>query len=221
MSKYSAFRVAWLPCRAISHLTLSDGRARGDGPSASGYVRCSHSLPRRQGRTRAAAWHGRPRCAASLSGWLATGSSSASGCAPSRRPLRRRSWSGAAPVSGDKLARHTHRTARAWSLDGQPLLGISVFAAAGIPPDELLSARFAAYRMIHLPAAAPLRDRGFGLLPAGLRPHYTIRLRRADSAELGELLAAPGPPVANLHYAKSTIWREEGHDVPRRPHRRG
>jgi hypothetical protein len=120
----------------------------------------------------------------------------------------------------DKLARHARRTARAWSLDDQPLLGISVFAVLDIPLDELLSARFATYRMIHMPAAARLRDRGFELLPTGLRPHYTVRLRRADSIELDELLAALGPPVANVQYARSTIWREEGRDVPRRHHRR-
>ena len=124
------------------------------------------------------------------------------------------------PDTGDKLARHAGRTARAWSLDGQPLLGISVFAVLDLPLDELLSARFATYRVIHLPAAAALLDRGFELLPTGLRPHYTVRLRRADSTELGELLDALGPPVANVQYAKSTIWREEGRDVPRRHHRR-
>ena len=124
------------------------------------------------------------------------------------------------PDMQDKLARHARRTARAWSLDGQPLLGISVFAVLDIPLDELLSARFATYRMIHMPAAARLRDRGFELLPTGLRPHYTVRLRRADSIELDELLAALGPPVANVQYARSTIWREEGRDVPRRHHRR-
>ena len=73
--------------------------------------------------------------------------------------------------------------------------------------------------MIHMPTAAGLLDRSFELLPTGLRPHYTIRLRQADNAELGELLAALGPPVANLQYAKSTIWREEGRNVPRRYHR--
>ena len=73
--------------------------------------------------------------------------------------------------------------------------------------------------MIHLPAAARLLERGFELLPAGLRPHFTVRLRRADSAELGELLAALGPPVPNVQCAWSTIWREEGRDVPRRQHR--
>jgi hypothetical protein len=124
------------------------------------------------------------------------------------------------PDTQDKLARHARRTARAWSLDGQPLLGVSVFAVLDISLDELLSARFATYRMIHLPAAARLRDRGFELLPTGLRPHYTVRLRRADSVELDELLAALGPPVANVQYARSTIWREEGRDVPRRHHRR-
>lgn len=124
------------------------------------------------------------------------------------------------PDSQDKLARHARRTARAWSLDGQPLLGISVFAILDIPLDDLLAARFATYRVIHLPAAAALLDRGFELLPTGLRPHYTIRLHRADTTELSELLAALGPPVANLQYAKGTIWREEGRDVPRRHHRR-
>jgi hypothetical protein len=123
------------------------------------------------------------------------------------------------PDTQDKLARHARRTARAWSLDGQPLLGISVFADLDFPLDELLSARFATYCIIHMPAAARLLDRGFELLPTGLRPHYIVRLRRADNAALGDLLAALGPPVANLQYARSTIWREEGRDVPRRHHR--
>ena len=123
------------------------------------------------------------------------------------------------PDTREKLARHARRTARAWSLDGQPLLGISVFAVLDIPFDELLSARFATYRKIHLATAARLHDRGFELLPTGLRPHYTVRLRQADSAELGELLDALGPPVTNLQYARSTIWREEGRDVPPGHHR--
>jgi hypothetical protein len=123
------------------------------------------------------------------------------------------------PDTLDKLARHARRTARAWSLDGQPLPGISVFAVLDIPLDELLSARFATYRVIHLPSAARLRERGFELLPTGLRPHYTVHLRRADGAELGELLAALGPPVTNVQYARSTIWREDGRDVPDRHHR--
>ena len=72
------------------------------------------------------------------------------------------------PDTEDKLALNAHRTARAWSFDGQPLLGISVFAVLDISLGELLSARFATYRMIHLPTAARLLDRGFELLPTGL-----------------------------------------------------
>lgn len=112
------------------------------------------------------------------------------------------------PDTPDKLARHARRTTRAWSLDGQPLLGISVFAVLDISLEELLSARFATYRVIDRPASAALLDRGFDLLPTGLRPHYTVRLRRGDSPELNELLAALGPPEANLQYARSTVWRE-------------
>jgi len=33
----------------------------------------------------------------------------------------------------DKLRRHAERTARAWSLDGRPLLGVSVFAVLDVP----------------------------------------------------------------------------------------
>jgi hypothetical protein len=115
-----------------------------------------------------------------LAGWLATGSSSASSCAPSRHSPRRRSWSGAGPDTRDKLARHAHRTARAWSLDGRPLLGISVFTVLDIPLDELLSARFATYRMIHMATAARLLDRGFELLPTRPAPalHHSTSASR-------------------------------------------
>jgi hypothetical protein len=36
----------------------------------------------------------------------------------------------------DKLRRHAERTARAWSLDGQPLLGVSVFAVLDVPTGQ-------------------------------------------------------------------------------------
>jgi hypothetical protein len=42
--------------------------------------------------------------------------------------------------SPDKLRSHVQRTARAWSLDGKPLLGISVFAVLGEPLGSLRSA---------------------------------------------------------------------------------
>jgi hypothetical protein len=110
----------------------------------------------------------------------------------------------------DKLRGHAQRTARAWSLDGQPLLGISVFAVLGITLEELLARRFASFRTIYLPTAGELRERGFGLLATGQQPHYTILLRRADDRELEELLAALGAARHNPQYGGSSIWREEG-----------
>jgi hypothetical protein len=102
----------------------------------------------------------------------------------------------------EKLRRHAERTARAWSLDGQPLLGISVFAVLDMPLEDLLRQRFTSFRTIHLPTAARLVSHGFHLLPTGQRPHYTVRLRRATDTELGRLLAALGDVQRNPQYPK-------------------
>jgi hypothetical protein len=110
----------------------------------------------------------------------------------------------------DKLRGHAQRTARAWSLDGHPLLGISVFAALGMSLEQLLARRFASFRSIYLPTAAQLREHGFELLATGQRPHYTVRLRRADDPELDELVAALGAARPNPQYGRSSIWREGG-----------
>jgi hypothetical protein len=110
----------------------------------------------------------------------------------------------------DKLRSHVQRTARAWSLDGQPLLGISVFAVLDPPLDDLLRRRFATFRTIYLPTVGDLTEYGFDLLATALRPHFTVRLRHADDQELGQLLEAFGPPQPNPQYARSVIRREEG-----------
>lgn len=110
----------------------------------------------------------------------------------------------------DKLRNHAQRTARAWSLDGGPLLGISVFAVLGMSLEELLERRFASFRTIYLPTAGKLGESGFELLATGQRPHYTLRLHSADGRELEKLLAALGPAQANPRYGSSGIWREEG-----------
>lgn len=113
--------------------------------------------------------------------------------------------------TADKLRTHAQRTARAWSLDGHPLLGISVFAMLDMPLAELLGRRFATFRTVHLPTVGRLRERGFDLLPTGQRPHYTVRLQGADDLELKRLLDALGAPEPNPQYARSTMtWREEG-----------
>lgn len=110
----------------------------------------------------------------------------------------------------DKLRSHAQRTARAWSLDGQPLLGISVFAVLDIPLDELLCRRFATFRTIYLPTAGRLAGHRFELLATGQRPHFTVRLHRANVAEVTRLLAALGVARQNPQYGRSAIWREEG-----------
>lgn len=102
-----------------------------------------------------------------------------------------------------KLRRHIDRTARAWSLDGRPLLGISVFAVLDVPLEELLRQRFANFRSIHLLTVAGLARCGFELLATGQRPHFTIRLHQASDDELDRLLAALGDVQPNPEYAMS------------------
>jgi hypothetical protein len=90
-----------------------------------------------------------------------------------------------------KLHRHIERTARAWSLDGRPLLGISVFAVIDVPLEELLRQRFANFRYVYLPSVSGLAESGFELLPTGRRPHFTIRLHEATDGEVDRFARRP------------------------------
>jgi hypothetical protein len=114
------------------------------------------------------------------------------------------------PDTAEKLRRHAQRTARAWSLDGRPLLGISVFAVLEVTLEDLLARRFATFRMVYLPTAGQLAERGFELLATGRQPHYTVRLSRADEQELQALVQALGPAQRNLQYGRKSPWRKEG-----------
>ena len=76
-----------------------------------------------------------------------------------------------------------------------------MFAVLGEPLGDLLRRRFATFRSIYLPTVGGLADRGFELLATGQRPHFTVRLRRADEQELGELLEALGAAQRNPAYA--------------------
>jgi hypothetical protein len=64
--------------------------------------------------------------------------------------------------SVDKL--RAQRTARAWSLDGVPHLGVSVFAVPRPSVSSLLRDRFANFRAIHLTTVGVVRAAGFGAL---------------------------------------------------------
>jgi hypothetical protein len=105
----------------------------------------------------------------------------------------------------DKLRQHAQRTARAWSLDGQPFLGVSVFAVLDMPLDNMLRQRFGNFRTVYLPTADSLTTHGFELLPTGQRPHFTVRLRHANDSELDRLLDALGDVQPNPQYAKGEI----------------
>jgi len=94
----------------------------------------------------------------------------------------------------------------AWSLDGKPLLGVSVFAVVDVPLEHLLGQRFATFRMVHLPTAADLTSAWSELPSTGLRPHFTLRLHRSDEAELRRLLVALGPERDNPQSGARAIW---------------
>jgi hypothetical protein len=107
------------------------------------------------------------------------------------------------PSSVAKLLTHAQRTNDAFTLDGRPLWGISVFCALDdIGPASLdaLLRRFASYRVVHLPGVAQMREAGFELLPTFKRPHFTVTLASPDKAE--RLLLALGKAYANPYHGR-------------------
>lgn len=89
-------------------------------------------------------------------------------------------------------------------LDGEPVLGISVFAALDdIGPasvDGILSGKLATYRVIHLASLRDLAHANSAVLPTFGRPHMTIVLGGPDHIE--SLLATLGPARDNPHYGE-------------------
>ena len=118
------------------------------------------------------------------------------------------------PDTATKLQGHARRTHRAWSLDGEPLFGVSVFCAldADGPAslDGLLAGRLRTYRVVHQCQAGDLLAAGFALLPTAGRPHYTVVLASDGEGEVGRLLARLGPPRDNpYHPANARRERRE------------
>src|ERR1700694_4854133 len=73
------------------------------------------------------------------------------------------------PDTLGKLAEHSRRTHRAYSLDGSPLWGVSVFCALDTRGpaslEGLLSGRLSTYRAVHMPTVGQIVEAGFTLLP--------------------------------------------------------
>lgn len=79
---------------------------------------------------------------------------------------------------------HAQRTARAFTLDGVPGLGLSIFAALddiGVASlDGILTGKLSTYRVVHLVTAGQMQAAGFTLLPTFARPHLTLMLATLD-----------------------------------------
>lgn len=110
------------------------------------------------------------------------------------------------PDSVAKLERHARRTHRAFELDGGEVFGVSVFCALDdrgpASLDELLSARLASYRWVHVPTVQQLGEAGFSLLATFGRPHYTLLLDSVDVSVLRRLEAALGPVFENPYHRR-------------------
>jgi hypothetical protein len=107
------------------------------------------------------------------------------------------------PASAANLASHARRTHAAFTLDGQPLWGVSVACALddiGSASLDGLLRRFASYPAVHLPTVSQLTDARFDLLPTFQRPHFTLRLASATEIEVRRLLAALGDPRDNPYH---------------------
>jgi hypothetical protein len=110
----------------------------------------------------------------------------------------------------ERLLGHAQRTHDAYTLDGEPLWGVSVFCALDdVGPGSLdaLLRRFASYRVVHLPTVRDLTDAGFDLLPSFRRPHYTVRLGDAENRTLTRLLDALGPAQPNPYHGRKRPGR--------------
>ena len=133
----------------------------------------------------------------------AGGSSSGRGCGRRNRQLRRR-WLWRRPWHPGQLQRHAlSRTARpgrwtagrCWASRSPPVLGSRSMICS--PP-------VCHVRTIYLPSAGMLAEHGFELLPTAQRPHFTLRLHRADESELvaacSNALATPQPDPRTWKY---------------------
>jgi len=114
------------------------------------------------------------------------------------------------PTSIERLADHVQRTHDAYTLDGDPLWGVSVFCAmddVGPASLDALLRRFASYRVVHLPTVGGVVGAGFDLLPSFRRPHFTVQLADAEPQTLTQMLAALGPVRPNPYHGRKRPGR--------------
>ncbi|MEB3020435.1 hypothetical protein [[Mycobacterium] crassicus] len=118
------------------------------------------------------------------------------------------------PDSTAKLLRHAERMRRMFCLDGDHILGISMFAATdevGLnSSDGILAGQLSTYRFVYSVPAGVLAAAGFRIVPTFRQPHVTVLIESAD--ELPALLAALGPPQVNGKYGENNHRRRSRDD---------
>jgi hypothetical protein len=114
------------------------------------------------------------------------------------------------PDAVEKLVAQAERVRTIFVLDGEPVLGIPVYAALDdIGPasvDGILADKLVTYRVVHLVPLGELAGAGFTVLPTFRRPHMTVVLGGLDRVE--PLLAALGPSQRNPHYGEEVRRRK-------------
>lgn len=112
------------------------------------------------------------------------------------------------PDTPSLLRTHARRLHRAFTLDGEPVFGVSVFVALDDvgPASErgILSGKLRTYPSIYRCTVADLAGRGLGVLATFTRPHYTVVL--PDLGALEDMSAALGAHRPNPY----ATTREEG-----------
>ena len=103
------------------------------------------------------------------------------------------------PDTPSLLQTHAKRLQRLYELDGEPVLGISVFVVLDDvgPASErgILAGKLRSYPSLYRSTVGRLTDAGFVLLPTFTRPHFTIVLPGLDM--VSGLATALGPLLAN------------------------
>lgn len=102
------------------------------------------------------------------------------------------------PITLDKLGAAAVRQARAYSLQGLPMVSVSVHAV--LPDGSLegiLSGQLRTYTTYAAAPALRFVQSGFTLLPTFAAPHFDIGLPDASAPTLKRLLAILGPSLVN------------------------
>jgi hypothetical protein len=125
----------------------------------------------------------------------------------------------ACPDSAAKLRRHAERMHRAFRLDGNPVLGLSMFGpldAVGSDSREgILSERLSTYRLVYFVSAGKITATGLAVVPTFRRPHVTVLLWSTD--DVPAPLDMLGPPQVDHKYSET---RRRRWTDGRRGHRR-